>query len=151
MKLRQRIILSTISGIIFILCLVYFTIRNPLLHWRIQKSVMEINQRTGATLNIGTSRFSGFLSFSMENISFIPSKGDTLLQADSVNIRISLWKLLTGTIRIKELYSSHLNVSKTLPHESLNNKRCSSNLHQNNPKYPMVKIEIKADFPSPNI
>lgn len=111
MKLRQRIILSTISGIIFILCLVYFTIRNPLLHWRIQKSVMEINQRTGATLNIGTSRFSGFLSFSMENISFIPSKGDTLLQADSVNIRISLWKLLTGTIRIKELYSSHLNLT----------------------------------------
>ena len=113
MNLRLKRILYGLVGSIILLFILFLAIRNPLLHWRMQKTESEIKQRTGAVLNIGSSSFSGFLSVSIKDISLLPSKGDTLMKADTLRIRISLWTLLKGTIRIKELYASGLNITIT--------------------------------------
>jgi hypothetical protein len=86
--------------------LLFFIFRNPLLHWGIEKTAKIMKLRTGASLQIDDASFKGFSSISMKNILIIPSQGDTLLKADSVNVRISFWSLFVGTFRIKELFTT---------------------------------------------
>ncbi len=110
MNPHVRKILSIIVGTIFLLLVLFMAFRNSLLLWGIKKTSSEIKQRTGVTLDIKSASFSGFLSISMQDISLTPSKGDTLLKADTVRMKISLWTLLKGIIQVKELYSSGVNI-----------------------------------------
>ena len=110
MNPHLRKILSIIVGTIFLLLVLFMAFRNPLLVWGIKKTSSEIKLRTGATLDIKSASFSGFLSISMQDISLTPSKGDTLLKADTACMKISLWTLFTGIIQVKELYSSGVNI-----------------------------------------
>ncbi len=92
--------------------MVFFLLfRNPLLHWRLEKFVVATKVKTGATLDIKSSSFSGLFSISMYDISLVPQYGDTLFKADTMCVRLSLWLLLRGSVRIKELNADGISIT----------------------------------------
>ncbi len=108
MKPVHKKVLSRLLIVFFSLLALFFIVRNPLLHWGIKKTSQVLKQRTGAVLTIGESSFKGISTVTMKDLILLPSAGDTLIRADSVNITISLWPLLVGTVRINEIFSSRV-------------------------------------------
>ncbi len=111
MNTRLRRALSLFITIIFLVVVLFLIFRNPLLHWRLEKLVVATKAKTDATLDIKSASFSGLFTVSMHDISLVPRLGDTLFQADTMQVRLSLWLLLRGSVRIKELYASGINVT----------------------------------------
>ena len=122
MNYRSRKVLSIFIIVLASLAILYLIFRNPLLNWGIKKAQSEIKQRLGTSLDIGNAGFSGLLSISMQDVSLLPIYGDTLLMADTLNVRISFWSLWSGTIRIKEFYCSDVNVTVSCRDSSCNFK-----------------------------
>ena len=111
MNTRLRRVLPLFIFALFLVFVIFILFRNPLLHWRLKKFEVATKEKTGATLDIKSSSFSGLFSVAMHDISLVPEVGDTLLKADTLRLRLSLWLLLSGSIRIKELYASGIKVT----------------------------------------
>jgi hypothetical protein len=105
-SLKKSILIVLISFISFFI--LFFIFRNPLLHLGIKKATVILENRTGSRLEIKHSSCYGISSVELKDILLIPQGGDTLLKADTLNISFSFWSLLTGTIRLNEIYCSGL-------------------------------------------
>lgn len=79
-----------------------------------------MKESTGTTLSVGYSGFKGISSVSFRDITLTPPTGDTLFHADSVMVHISALRLLVGTVRINELFSSNVSVNISC-HDSICN------------------------------
>lgn len=96
-----------ITGIfITSLLVLYFIFRNPLLHYVTEKVRSKMKVEKNLVLEVGSSSFSGFSTVAFGRVSVIPQSGDTLLTADSLRVRPSIWTLFAGTLRIKEVEAS---------------------------------------------
>lgn len=112
-----------LTGIFFLSILVlYFLLRNSLLHYALEKVQTKLVERNGIILRVESSGFSGFTTVALEGVSVVPPKGDTLLTADTLTVRPSIWTLFTGTLRIKEIHGSGIHVTVEYG-EKLNNIR----------------------------
>jgi hypothetical protein len=107
-KRKNRIYLYVIL-ILFLLAFLAF--RKNLLEWGIQKVIEKVKAETEATLTIGTAGFSGLTSVCLQDLEIVPFGGDTLFSADSLDVRISIWTLFVGTIRIKEINGSGIRIN----------------------------------------
>lgn len=106
MSILSKKIIKVASSVVVIIILCFFIFRNPILHYVVDKVVVKMKREKSLVLNIGKVQFSGLSTISFANVAVIPESGDTLLKADSLSIRPSLWTLFTGTIRIKEVEAS---------------------------------------------
>ena len=104
-KLSKRVLKAAILFVFGIL-LLFLIFRNPLLHYVIGKVGDKMKFEKGLTLKIGSSSFSGFSTVALGKVSLIPQSGDTLLIGDTLRIRPSIWTLFTGTLRIKQVEAS---------------------------------------------
>ncbi len=106
-KLSKRVLKAAILFVFGIL-LLFLIFRNPLLHYVIGKVGDKMKFEKGLTLKIGSSSFSGFSTVALGKVSLIPQSGDTLLIGDMLRIRPSIWTLFTGTLRIKQVEASEI-------------------------------------------
>jgi hypothetical protein len=107
--LRKLIILfPAILAFIFIILLI---LRNPLLNAAVKKAQSKFLNQYGAKLSVQQAVFTGYNNISLRNVMIIPENGDTLLFADTLNVRPSIWKLISGTISLQHVYASGVKVS----------------------------------------
>ena len=118
-KLSKRVLKAAILFVFGIL-LLFLIFRNPLLHYVIGKVGDKRKFEKGLTLKIGSSSFSGFSTVALGKVSLIPQSGYTLLIGDTLRIRPSIWTLFTGTLRIKQVEASGIQLR-------LVNKKAGSN------------------------
>lgn len=102
LKLSKRIAKAGLL-ILLSLLLIYFIFRNPLLHYVVEKVGAKMKAEKGLDLRINSSSFSGFSTIAFGGVSLVPQSGDTLLTADTLRVRPSIWTLFTGTLRIKQV------------------------------------------------
>lgn len=111
MKKRLKKAFTIAAFSITILLISFFVLRNSFLHWGIGKAAVKIKERSGVALNIAQASFSGLTTISFKKISLLPDKGDTLLNADTISIRFSIWTLFIATLRIKEINAYGININ----------------------------------------
>lgn len=101
-----------ISGIIIsVLILFFFVFRNAILLWGIGKASGILKDRTGATLTVGSSKFTGFSTVSLQQLVVLPLQGDTLVKADTLVVELSFWNLLRGVIKLNELDAGDVRIT----------------------------------------
>lgn len=98
----RKVILG-VGIFISVLLMLFFIFRNQILHYVLNDAIEKIKTEKGLKVVIQQSGFSGFSTLSFSHVSIVPESGDTLFTADTLSIRPSVWTILAGTIRIKEV------------------------------------------------
>ncbi|HRH65602.1 MAG TPA: biosynthetic peptidoglycan transglycosylase [Bacteroidia bacterium] len=102
---------TVLSGILLILLLGFFAVRNSVLHTLLGKISTKLKNDYQMTLTVEESGFRGFTGVMMRGVSLVPDGGDTLLHLDSVWAEPSFSSLITGNVRIKSLYTENAELS----------------------------------------
>ena len=98
-----RKVIFSVGVLISVLLILFFVFRNQILHYVLKDVIEKINIEKGLKVVIKESGFSGFSTISLSHVSVVPEAGDTLFTADTLSIRPSVWTILAGTLRIKEV------------------------------------------------
>ena len=80
-----------------------FIFRGSLLRHIADKRIVRLEQRYGLDISYNKLHMKELNTISIDGLNVVPQKRDTLLSLQSLNIRIGLWKLLWGDIKIKEV------------------------------------------------
>ena len=89
--------------LLFLLSTGIFIFRGSLLRHIADKRIVRLEQRYGLDISYNKLHMKGLNTISVDGLNVVPQKRDTLLSFQSLNIRIGLWKLLWGDIKIKEV------------------------------------------------
>ena len=89
--------------LLFLLSTGIFIFRGSLLRHIADKRITRLEQRYGLDISYNKLHMKGLNTISIDGLNVVPQKRDTLLSFQSLNIRIGLWKLLWGDIKIKEV------------------------------------------------
>ena len=89
--------------LLFLLSTGIFIFRGSLLRHIADKRIVRLEQRYGLDISYNKLHMKGVNTISIDGLNVVPQKRDTLLSLQSLNIRIGLWKLLWGDIKIKEV------------------------------------------------
>lgn len=92
--------MTAIVGVAIILAFVF---RDSLLQQAIAVVANKLDQDYDSSFTIRKAEFKGLTSVEMIDIILVPHGKDTLLRIDNIKTSVSLWKLVTGTIRLKDL------------------------------------------------
>jgi len=104
MNLKTKRILSIIIAFIALLFSVLFIFKQSILHYIVQSRIERFNHHYHARLSVGNTQLEGLSLIHFQNISLLPDQGnDTLLKIDSVNLKMSLWKLFRLKFAIEKL------------------------------------------------
>jgi len=104
---RYAIIFLILSGVLLI---IYFSARNYFLRKVFEHVADKLKRESGALLTVSQIHFSGFDHIEMHQLSLVPENGDTLVNADSILMQPSLISLLSGKLKLKELYLDNVNI-----------------------------------------
>lgn len=103
--------------LLFLLSTGIFIFRGSLLRHIADKRIVRLEQRYGLDISYNKLHMKGLNTISIDGLNVVPQKRDTLLSLQPLNIRIGLWKLLWGDIKIKEVRLDGLSlnfIKKTL-------------------------------------
>ena len=95
--------LKIIVLFIVVLFILFFSFRNNALHWIIEKKITDFNKKYPAKLLIKHSTFKGFLGIEFDDIYIIPENKDTLFSSKSAYIKLRIFPLLLGKIKLNDL------------------------------------------------
>lgn len=98
----RKVVLG-VGLLISVLLILFFIFRNQILHYILKDLTEKIKFEKGLKVDIKESSFSGFSTISFGHVTIVPESGDTLFMADTLSIRPSVWTILAGTLRIKEV------------------------------------------------
>lgn len=104
---RVRIILLIFLLLLLALVVTAFVVRESLLHRVINRVVASEKNKHHLDIRIGEASFDGLSAVVLRQISVVPEGKDTLLTVEHFRVQISLARLLTGHIKVKELSSSN--------------------------------------------
>jgi hypothetical protein len=96
--------------IILAVVLLIFLLRSFILDFAFQRFVSKVESRYGFHIAAADKKTTGFTGVQLLNLVVLPAQGDTLLQADSVYLRPSLFNLLIGKIRLNELSIANMHI-----------------------------------------
>lgn len=91
----KHILYGCATGII-ILLVGLFCCRSLLFRHVADKKIGRLEQRFGLDIHYNSLRFKGLSTVSLRGLSIVPLDRDTLLTLQTLDIRFSLWKALTG-------------------------------------------------------
>ena len=97
--------------LLFLLSIGIFIFRGSLLRHIADKRITRLEQRYGLDISYNKLHMKGLNTISIDGLNVVPQKRDTLLSLQSLNIRIGLWKLLWGDIKIKEVRLDELSLN----------------------------------------
>jgi len=95
-----------IFGGIVVLCLVvYFSARNLILNYAINKVSDKLKQKYSLNLLIQSSKFTGVSTLNIAGLKLFQSNKDTLLSCNKVEVDLKLFQLLLGSVRVNGFYA----------------------------------------------
>ncbi|MFN5628856.1 MAG: transglycosylase domain-containing protein [Bacteroidota bacterium] len=95
-----------IFGGIVVLCLVvYFSARNLILNYAINKVSDKLKQKYSLNLLIQSSKFTGVSTLNIAGLKLFQSNKDTLLSCNKVEVDLKLFQLLLGSVRVNNFYA----------------------------------------------
>ncbi|MFZ4612570.1 MAG: transglycosylase domain-containing protein [Bacteroidia bacterium] len=95
-----------IFGGIVVLCLVvYFSARNLILNYAINKVSDKLKQKYSLNLLLKTSNFTGVSTLTISGIKLFQNNKDTLLTCNKVEVDLKLFQLFLGNVRVNNFYA----------------------------------------------
>src|SRR5688500_12560633 len=105
----HRVIKRTLL-IILAVVLLGFLLRGFILDFAFQRFISKVELRYGFHIVVAEKKTSGLTGVQLLNLIVLPVQGDTLLQADSVDLRPSLFNLLIGKMKLNELDIANMSI-----------------------------------------
>ena len=93
------------------LFILFFSFRNTALHLIIEKKIVDFNKKYPAKLLIKHCAFKGFLGIEFNDIYLIPENKDTLFFSKSTYIKLKIFPLLLGKIKLNDLEIANAKVN----------------------------------------
>lgn len=109
-KKRNLIAGCSIGALILIMGLLYLS-RNALLHHIVNKRTAAIEQQYGLSVHYSQLTMNGLSKITLQNLSIVPHHCDTLLTLGTLSIDVSLRKLFSGHIEIRNVNIDNLHAS----------------------------------------
>lgn len=101
-KKTKRVIIGSCFLFILLLAIAY-TCRGNMLRHIADKRITRLEQRYGLDITYADLKMRGINTISLQGLMVIPENRDTLLALQSLDVRISLWKMLWGDVRVKRV------------------------------------------------
>ena len=89
--------------LLFLLSAGIFIFRGSLLRHIADQRITLLEQRYGLDISYSELHMKGLNTIVIDGLSVVPQERDTLFALQSLNVRIGLWKLMWGDIKIKEV------------------------------------------------
>lgn len=105
-KMTKRKINKVIIGSCFLLFLIVSIIyicRGNILRHIANQRIVHLEQRYGLDIAYTDLNLKGINTISLQGLIIVPENRDTLLALQSLDVRISLWKMLWGNVRVKNV------------------------------------------------
>lgn len=100
-----------VFGGIVVLCLVvYFSARNLILHYAINKISDKLKDKYSLNLLLKSSSFTGVSTLSISGIKLFQNNKDTLLSSNKVEVDLKLFQLFIGNFRVNNFYADSIKI-----------------------------------------
>ena len=103
-----------VAGIILLILAAMFTLyacRQYVLHRIADRRIAEMEQRFQLKVGYESLKLEGCNVVCLRGLSVIPENRDTIVTLKHLDIRLDLWKMLTGNIQIKEVNMDYLHIN----------------------------------------
>lgn len=113
MKSKKEIairVAAIVGGVIVLALAAVYLGRNSLLQSIAEKRFQRIEAAQGLTIRYDDLRMKGLNEVTLQGLSVVPDKRDTLLTLQSVDVRLSFWQLLGGAIEVQNVRLDGLNI-----------------------------------------
>ena len=101
---KQSILLLSIGGILFICLVGVYLSRSILLRSIANKRTTHIEQTYGLHIHYENLEMCSLNEVSIQGLSVVPEQRDTLLTLQTVNVKLTPWKLLKGNFEVRNMY-----------------------------------------------
>lgn len=105
-KINKVIIGSCI--LLFLIISIIYICRGNILRRIANQRIVHLEQRYGLGIAYSHLSMKGINTISLQGLIVVPQNRDTLLTLQSLDVRISLWKLLWGNIRVRDVQMNGL-------------------------------------------
>ena len=106
MRTRKQKVLLAVKVILVIFVLLigtFFFFRDQILQKAVEKIEQKVARDYDSDFSVKSVQFDGFSGIKMNNIILIPRNKDTLLNVESLETKVNVWKLFTGDIQLGTL------------------------------------------------
>ncbi len=103
MKKRLKIVLWIIASLFVLTILLAFGLRESIMHKVIDKVILTQKEKNHLNISISESKFEGIASVVINKVVVVPDSLDTLISIEHFKVRVSIWPLFFGHIKIAEL------------------------------------------------
>lgn len=114
MKSKKQIairVAAIIGGVIVLILVGLYLGRNSLLQSIAEKRIRQVETAQGLTICYNELRMKGLNEVTLQGLSVVPDKRDTLLTLQSLDVRLSFWQLLGGAIEVKNVRLDGLDIA----------------------------------------
>ena len=108
---KKRIIILSATGILLTGLICLFISRNIILCHIVDKRTTRIEQTYGLQIHYQKLQMEGCNEVVLQGLSIIPNRRDTLLTLQSVNVKLSFWKLLKGEVEVRNVHMDGLAIN----------------------------------------
>ena len=108
---KKRIIILSATGILLTGLICLFISRNIILCHIVDKRTTRIEQAYGLQIHYQKLQMEGCNKVVLQGLSIIPNQRDTLLTLQSVNVKLSFWKLLKGEVEVRNVHMDGLAIN----------------------------------------
>lgn len=108
---KKRIIILSATGILLTGLICLFISRNIILCHIVDKRTTRIEQTYGLQIHYQKLQMEGCNEVVLQGLSIIPNRRDTLLTLQSVNVKLSFWKLLKGEVEVRNVLMDGLAIN----------------------------------------
>lgn len=110
---RKKVIitLTIIGGVLLIALIGLYLGRNGILHRIVDKRTLLVEQKQGLSIHYKVLEMNGLNEVRLEGLSIIPHQRDTLLTLQSLDVKLSFWKLLSSNLEVRNVKIDNLRVS----------------------------------------
>ena len=108
---KKRIIILSATGILLTGLICLFISRNIILCHIVDKRTTRIEQAYGLLIHYQKLQMEGCNKVVLQGLSIIPNQRDTLLTLQSVNVKLSFWKLLKGEVEVRNVHMNGLAIN----------------------------------------
>ena len=108
---KQSILLLSIGGILFICLVGVYLSRSILLRSIANKRTTHIEQTYGLHIHYENLEMCSLNEVSIQGLSVVPEQRDTLLTLQTVNVKLTPWKLLKGNFEVRNIRMDGLTIA----------------------------------------
>lgn len=108
---KRNLIAGCSIGALILLVVIFYLSRNAILHHIVNKRTVAIEQQYGLSIRYNELTMNGLSEVVLQRLSVVPHHCDTLLTLQTLNVRLSLPRLLRGHLAIRNVSVDNLHAS----------------------------------------